>query len=121
MTQLTFEDVELLARLEIEINLASEELSGLVERMQRVCSKNIEEEITAYFLEGVKYGITADNGATGFDAEVEMLQFHSNRTENVEKTEIEEMVDEYFVKLYSFVFATGVQWSIQHRLINAEE
>ena len=31
--QLTFEDVELLARLEIEVNLASEELSSLVERM----------------------------------------------------------------------------------------
>lgn len=118
--QLTFEDVELLARLEIEVNLASEELSNLVERMQRVCSKNIEEEITVYFLEGVRYGITADDSTTAFDAEVELLQFHSNRTGNTEKTEIEEMVDEYFLKLFSFVFATGVQWSIQHRLFNEE-
>lgn len=118
--QLTFEDVELLARLEIEVNLASEELSGLVKRMQRVTSKNVEEEITVYFLEGVRYGITADDDATAFDAEVELLQFHSNRTEKVEKTEIEEMTDEYFVKLFSFVFATGVRWSVQHRLFNEE-
>lgn len=116
--RLVFEEVELLARLEIEMNLETEELSKLVERLSKYSHFDVEERITNFFLRGVQYGLDVDEGETTFDLELELLNAHGELSGNQDNAELDKEIQENFEKLFSKIFLSGAHWSIQHRLLN---
>lgn len=119
MNKLTFEEVELLARLEIESNLESEELSSLVKHMDFLATFNVSEQMQNYFLEGVRYGLDVNEETTTLDVEIELMNIHSNLVFSESNEEIiEDSFQTPFRKLFSVVFLHGTQWIIQHKILN---
>lgn len=115
---LTFEDVELLARLEIEVNLDNEDLSRLVEHLGAYSEFDVPQRITDFFLRGVEYGLTVNDETTTFDLELEMINVHGELSGSGNINEDNEKIQENFEKLFSAIFMNGTHWAIQHRLVN---
>jgi len=116
---LSFEEVELIARLEIDTNLESLELSNLVNHMNSLTTFDVAEQIRNYFLEGVRYGLEVDEETTTLEVEIELMNIHSNLVFSESSEEIiEDSFHTPFRKLFSVIFINGTQWSIQHKILN---
>lgn len=109
------DEIELLARLEIEIILENNQLGKFADNIERIFEFPMQEIISEYFVEGAKFGTIIDHTITELDKELFMVSLNEKMRYLLQKSQLHHTDETKALELFEKLFMHGMYWTIRHQ------
>lgn len=115
---LTFDDVEILVRLELDTMLSDDYVKNFISNVDEFAEFDMHDMIEDHFIAGVKYGISVTDDTTKDDVDMELFNIHSNFSDSDVYDPVQTLLNQKFRELFSSMFLNGAQWSVNYKRNN---
>lgn len=112
------DEIQLIARLEIENILENNELGDFAVGVEQSFDFPMVSLISEYFVQGAAFGADADNTTSDLDKDLFLLNLHEEMRELLENSKFKEKNQPAAVEVFEKIFVQGFQWSLAHRKNN---
>lgn len=120
MSQLS-DEVQMLARLEIETVLENSQLGDFAMYIDELFKFPMSEMITDYFIEGAAFGTVTNDDRTEMDKDLFCLPLHEDMRNALKVSNFQGINEKDAVTLFERLFLQGAQWAIIHKQINEDD
>lgn len=112
------EEIQLLARLEIEFILDGSQLGDFAKAIEELFDFPMTVMISEYFIEGAVFGAELDSEATETDKDLFVFPLHEKMRHALNGSGLSQTDEKEAVELFERLFIQGVQWTSIHKETN---
>lgn len=112
------DEIQLIARLEIENILDNNELGGFAVAIEESFHFPMVSLISEYFVQGAAFGAVADDSTSELDKDLFLLDLNEEMRELLENSAFKEKNQPAAIEVFEKIFVQGFQWSVIHKRNN---